>query len=386
MTDLQVAYELSRLLRGKRLKRGALDFDLPEAKIIIDPATGQPTDVQRRSQDPGMKKAYQLIEELMLLANEVVARWFEAKKIATIYRVHAPPDETKLERFAAMCEVLGIDFDIEATREPKLLAQLLKSFSDHALASVLNSLLLRSMKQATYDVTNIGHFGLASKAYLHFTSPIRRYPDLVVHRSVHKVLLGEAIAADNGEMAEAALSSSQAERRSMEVERAVVDLYRAVLMREHVGETYEGTATALVGSGVFVALDAPFVDVLVRFEDLGDDRYELDDNGLRAVAARSGDFVSLGDRMTVTITDTSVLRRSVYGRRVRPDGDATLGRRKPMFDKRSTEKRPFDKKKVDRQIQKRAKHVDRAMSGSGAGGGGGGVKKKGGGGKGKKRR
>src|SRR5262249_33495654 len=150
-----VAYELSRLLRSKRMKRGALDFDLPEAKVILDPG-GMPLDVKRRSQDPGMKKAYQLIEELMLLANEVVGRWLVEQEIPTIFRVHASPDETKLQRFAAMCEQLGIEFDPEDVREPKRLSALLKSFSDHALAPVLNSLLLRSMKQATYDVANIG--------------------------------------------------------------------------------------------------------------------------------------------------------------------------------------------------------------------------------------
>jgi ribonuclease R len=187
---LRVALELSRTLRARRMSRGALDFELPEAKVTLDPASREPIDVKRRTDDPGVKRAYQLIEELMLLANETVARWFEERNVPAIFRVHPPPDEQKLDRFAAMCESLGIAFDIEDTRDPKKLGDLLKSFSDHPLAPVLNSLLLRSMKQATYDVTNIGHFGLASKAYLHFTSPIRRYPDLVVHRIVHAFLSG----------------------------------------------------------------------------------------------------------------------------------------------------------------------------------------------------
>ena len=201
----------------------------------------------------------------MLLANEIVARWFLERDVPTIYRVHAPPDEQKLDRFATMCESLSIDFDIEDTRDPKKLGDLLKSFADHPLAPVLNSLLLRSMKQATYDIANIGHFGLASKAYLHFTSPIRRYPDLIVHRVVHQVLLeGEPRRDDKTRerLAEAALASSIAERRAMEVEREVVDLYRAFLMKSRIGERFEGTVTAVVGSGVFVQLDAPFVDVL----------------------------------------------------------------------------------------------------------------------------
>jgi ribonuclease R len=315
---LRVAYELSRHLRANRMKRGALDFELPEAKVVLDPQTRQPVDVVRRTQDAGVKRAYQLIEELMLLANETVAGWCNERGVATIYRVHAAPDEQKLERFAAMCDSLGIQFDVEDTRDPKKLGDLLKSFADHPLAPVLNSLLLRSMKQATYDVTNVGHFGLASKAYLHFTSPIRRYPDLVVHRIVHAVLSKREPAGEGSreKLAETAFASSIAERRAMEVERAVVDLYRTFLMRDRLGQTFQGTVTAVVGSGVFVQLDAPFVDVLVRLEDLGPDRWEIDDDTLRAVALRSGDVVALGDRMAVEVIDAAILRRTVYGKRI----------------------------------------------------------------------
>jgi ribonuclease R len=327
---LRVAYELSRHLRARRMKRGALDFELPEAKVVLDEQTREPIDVARRAQDAGVKKAYQLIEELMLLGNETVAQWCTQRDIPTIYRVHAPPDEKKLDRFAAMCETLGIDFDIDDTRDPKKLGDLLKSFSDHPLAAVLNSLLLRSMKQATYDTVNIGHFGLASKQYLHFTSPIRRYPDLVVHRTVHDVLAGKEPRRDGEareKLGEAALASSIAERRAMEVERAIVDLYRTFLMKEHLGEKFEGTVTAVVGSGVFVQLDAPFVDVLVRLEDLGGDQWAVDDDALRVVAARSGDVVALGDRMMVEIIDAAILRRTVYGRRVGGGAAAERGAR-----------------------------------------------------------
>ena len=365
---LRVAYECSRLLRNRRMKRGALDFDLPEAKITLDDKTGLPTDIQRRSGDPGMKRAYQLIEELMILANEVVARWMEGRQLPAIFRVHGAPDEKKLDRFASLCETLGIPFDVESTREPKLLAQLLKSYADHPLAATLNNLLLRSMKQATYDVTNIGHFGLASKAYLHFTSPIRRYPDLVVHRMVHKVLLGERLRHVDeirAEMAEAAFAASTAERRAMEVERAVVDLYRAFLMKDRIGERYEGTVSAVVGSGMFVQLDAPFVDVLIRLEDMGDERYEIDEEGLRVVGSRSGDVVSLGDRVLVEIIDVAILRRSVYGKRIHegakmPHRDDRRGKKKepPRKGPQAVDKRvdrAHRKGKKDRVQQKKQK-------------------------------
>jgi ribonuclease R len=318
--DLAVAAELSNILRAKRMKRGALDFELPEPKIVLD-AKGEPIDSQKRTSDPGMKKAYSLIEELMLLANETVAEWLVEKQLPTIFRVHAPPDEKKLIKFATMAETLGIEFDMEETRDPKKLSVLLKRIADHPLAHVLNMLLLRSMKQATYDITNVGHFGLASKAYLHFTSPIRRYPDLVVHRSVHAAVQGQYI--DKSEdavekMAEAALMASTSERRVMEVEREVVDLYRAVLMRSKIGERFDGLVTAVVGSGIFVLLDSPFVDVLVKLEDIGGDQYEVDDDQMRVVGKRSGDSIALGDRILIEVIDVGIQRRSVYGRRIRP--------------------------------------------------------------------
>ena len=328
VAGLRVANELALMLRGQRMKRGALDFDLPEAKIILG-EDGKPTDVQRRAADPGMKKAYSLVEELMLLANEVVAGWLVEKQIPTIFRIHEAPDEKKLGKLAIMCEALGVPFDMEDAKDPKLLSAMLKRFTEHPLVDVLNMLLLRSMKQAAYDIRNLGHFGLASKAYLHFTSPIRRYPDLVVHRSVHAAVLEEKI--DKSEKAiatlsEAALAASGAERKAMEVERDVVDLYRAVLMRDRVGEKLEGRVTALVGSGVFVALDNPFVDVLVKLEDLGRETYSLDDNGLKVTAARSGDVVQLGDRMLLEIIDVAIQRRTVYGRRI---SSADSGERRP---------------------------------------------------------
>ncbi len=325
---LKVANECSRLLRGKRTKRGALAFDLPEAVVKLD-EEGKPKSVSKRSSDPGMKKAYQLIEELMIFANESVARWLLERQLPGVYRVHLPPDPKKLDKLTAMCEMLGVEFDATATQTPKGLAALLKQFADHPLASVLNNLLLRSMKQATYDVQNLGHFGLASEAYLHFTSPIRRYPDLVDHRIIHAAVDTDEKArrkriqavGDIDKLTEAATQSSLAERRAMEVEREIVDIYRCFYMMDHVGERFEGTVSAFVGTGAFVTLDEPFVDVMVRIEDMGAE-YRIEDDGLMATSARSGDAVRLGDRMLVDITDCAILRRTVYAKRVRNADDA----------------------------------------------------------------
>ncbi|MBL9110094.1 MAG: RNB domain-containing ribonuclease, partial [Myxococcales bacterium] len=186
----------------------------------------------------------------------------------------------------------------------------------HPLAQVLNSLLLRSMKQATYDVENLGHFGLASKAYLHFTSPIRRYPDVCVHRTVHALLKHEKPERDRDKLADAALTSSQNERKAMEVERNIVDLYRAFYMKDKIGDRFVGRVAAVVGSGIFVSIDDPFVEILVKLEDLGGTDYEVDDVGLRVVGKRSGEVISLGDQMLVEVADVSIQRRTVLGRRV----------------------------------------------------------------------
>jgi ribonuclease R len=376
LDGLRVANELARLLRGRRMKRGALDFDLPEAKMILD-EKGHPVDVQKRAQDPGLKKAYQLIEELMLLANETVAQWLTSQSVPVVFRVHAPPDEEKLARLGGVCEQLGVPFDVEEAQDPKKLSLMLRGFADHPQVHVLNMLMLRAMKQATYDVANIGHFGLASKAYVHFTSPIRRYPDLVVHRQTHAEVLGERAhktphAATK--LGEAALAASVAERKAMEVEREVVDLYRAVLMRDHIGQRYEGSVTALVGSGIFVQLDAPFVDVLVRLEDLGGDRWELDEEGMRVFAPRSGEQIALGDRVMVEIVDSQILRRTVYGKRVAGEGDGEGRTERGRKKMRGREAPKVDAKHRDKQARAGKRKIEQRTSRKGGKGGGRGKK------------
>jgi ribonuclease R len=158
---------------------------------------------------------------------------------------------------------------------------------------------------------------------VHFTSPIRRYPDLEIHRTVKALIRGakpDTSAAGLESLADSATRSSLRERASMEIEREVVDLHRALLMRDRIGDVLEGTVTGLTGTGAYVSLDAPYVDVLVRFESMGPDRYELGDDEITLVGQRSGDTIALGDRMVVTIEDVAVLRRTVYAKRVLPAG------------------------------------------------------------------
>jgi ribonuclease R len=206
--------------------------------------------------------------------------------------------------------------------DSKGVSRWLRRIAEHPRRAVLESMLLRSMKQAVYDTSNIGHFGLASTAYVHFTSPIRRYPDVQVHRAVKRLLRGakpETTPAALELLSASATEASQRERAAMDVEREVVDVYRTLFMRDRIGEIAEGTVTALTGSGAFVTLDHPFVDVLVRYESMGPDRYELDEEELSATGARSGDQINIGDRMLVTIEDIALMRRMVFARRVLPE-------------------------------------------------------------------
>jgi ribonuclease R len=324
--ELKVLAQIAAKLRHARLKRGALDLDLPEAQVILDDE-GSPIDVRRRARDPGIKKAYQIVEELMLLANEQVASWLIRRSSPAIFRVHGKPDEEKLQRLATMADVLGAPFDLDEVMEPKGLSEWLKQISRHPKRAVLEGLLLRSLKQASYDVNNQGHFGLASEAYVHFTSPIRRYPDLLVHRTVRRLLQGRypedsPLALTN--LRRAATQSSARERATMSVEREVVDLYRALHARSLLGEIYEGRVTALVGGGVFVGLDQPFLDVMISYEGMGPDRYVLSDDELSFVGTRSGERISLGDVLSVEIEEASILRRTVYGRRIAHSASAAF--------------------------------------------------------------
>jgi ribonuclease R len=312
-TLLDVLLEISKLLAIQRRNRGSLEFDLPEAKVKLDPKTAEPIDVERSRKDPGVRIAYNMIEELMLLANEVVAGDLSARGVPAIYRVHGVPNQEKVLAFAELARSLGFVLDEDAAERPEKLARFLTGVSGTAHAEVLSYLLLRAMQQATYSTDNIGHFGLASKDYLHFTSPIRRYPDLAVHRLVRKIARSEPIRGKKlkSELAQQASESSLLERRAMLVEREVVDLYRALLMRERVGEELDATVTGITEHGIYAAVDAPFVDVFCRMSALPADRYETDRYGTKLCGQRSGICYALFDRIKVRIEDVSISLRKI---------------------------------------------------------------------------
>jgi ribonuclease R len=313
---------LAKRLRALRARRGALDFELPEAKVMLD--EDDPTrvrDVVQSRADADVKGAYQLVEDFMLAANEAVARAFRERKLDTMWRVHDVPADERLEQFSEIAASYGLRFTVEDGKDPKKVREFLEKLHGRpaSVERALNFLLLRTLKQAVYDVVNVGHFGLGARDYVHFTSPIRRYPDLIVHRLLKHVLHSDGLPAggppapppERAQLQAMANESSSHERRAMEAEREVVDLYRAHLMREHVGEEYDGTIAGVAAFGLFVQIEAPFVDGLVRTESIGDDFYELDEQTMRLVGKRTGRAFALGDQVRVRIENVSVPRRKI---------------------------------------------------------------------------
>jgi ribonuclease R len=299
--------ELQAKLTAMRARRGSIDFDLPEAKIVLA-EDGQVEAIEKRPRN----RAHRIVEEFMLAANEAVARWFGARDLPTIYRVHGVPDEEKLEGFLELARTHG--FDVPDAADPRGLNALLQEFRGHAQQRALNQLLLRAMMQAIYSPENIGHYGLAAEHYLHFTSPIRRYPDLVVHRLLKEEWArrqGDSVrGTPAGRLEELAAISSERERAAMEGEREIASFYAALFMKDKVGERFDGVVSAVVEFGLFVELERWFVEGLVRVEELGDG-FALDPVHHALVDAGSGRAFRVGDRVQVEVVSASPARRRI---------------------------------------------------------------------------
>jgi ribonuclease R len=252
-----------------------------------------------------------------------VADSFRERGEDTVWRIHDAPDRSRLEEFAVLAENYGLRIDVDDARTPNGLKRVLDRLKGHPAEKPLSFQLLRSLKQATYDVVNIGHFGLASPDYLHFTSPIRRYPDLIVHRLLKSRLAGQGKPAggwkppaqepvpERAVLQRMAAEASFAERQAMEVEREVIDLYRAFFLRDRVGDLFEGVISGVAGFGIFVVIDHPFVEGLVRIDALSDDYYNFDEAACRLVGRRSGRTFALGDAVKVEVQSVSVVRRKI---------------------------------------------------------------------------
>jgi ribonuclease R len=300
--------QLQEQLTAMRRRRGAIDFDLPEAKILVDEA-GTVTGIEKRPRN----RAHRIVEEFMLAANEAVALWFSSRELPTVYRIHGTPDEEKLRAFIELAGAHG--FAVPAgTLDPRALDDLLTRLQGHPQQRALNQLLLRAMMQAVYSPEDSGHFGLAASHYLHFTSPIRRYPDLIVHRLLREEWArraGQAVkATSEEELTELAARSSERERAAMEAEREIAAYYAALFMRDKVGERYPGHVAAVAEPGLFVELTPFFVEGLVRAETLPG-QFDLDPVHHALVDHGSGRAFRVGDPVEVQVADVSIERRRI---------------------------------------------------------------------------
>ena len=307
---LTLMKELAEILRANKVRKGYIDFDIDEAKIITN-EDGEAIDVKLRERGIGEK----LIEDFMIAANETVARHITYMEYPFIYRVHGEPNEEKINTFLNFVSILGHSVHKMKKITPKAMQELLNELKDVKEYNILSPLLLRSMQKAVYDKTNIGHFGLASKCYTHFTSPIRRYPDTTVHRLLRTYLFNKNINVDtinywDQKLLPLAVHTSERERASIECEREVDDMKMAEYMEKHIGEEFSGVVSSVMSFGMFIELPNK-IEGLVRIDDLTDDYYRYDESTFSLIGNNNKRGYRLGDEVKVVVKAASKINHTV---------------------------------------------------------------------------
>ncbi|OIK16410.1 ribonuclease R [Bacillus sp. MUM 116] len=303
--------ELASILRDKRMKRGAIDFDFKESKVLVD-EEGNPTDVILRERSV----AERLIEEFMLAANETVAEHFHWMDVPFIYRIHEDPKEDKLRKFFEFITNFG--YIVKGTANevhPRALQEIIEEVQGKPEEMVVSTVMLRSMQQAKYDPESLGHFGLSTEFYTHFTSPIRRYPDTIVHRLIRTYLiegkLDEATREKwNAELPEIAAHSSRMERRAVDAERETDELKKAEYMENKIGVEYDGIISSVTNFGMFVELPNT-IEGLVHVSYMTDDYYRFDERHYAMIGERTGNVFRIGDEITVRVVKVNKEERSI---------------------------------------------------------------------------
>lgn len=297
---------LSQRLKAKRTERGSIDFDLPEPEVILN-LQGETEEIVRAERN----LAHQIIEEFMIAANEAVARFMQKRGRASVYRVHEPPQQGAIEEFRRFLSHLGHKMGKDWNDSPKELQRVLLEVKGQPEEKVVNNILLRSMKWAKYSAQNIGHFGLASEAYTHFTSPIRRYPDLMVHRLLKKALAKVETKITEEELSKKTEHLSHRERVAMEAEREILNRYRVRFMKDRVGEVFEGVISGVMAFGFFVELKEVFVEGLVRITGLHDDYYHYHEKRYCLSGERTHQTFKIGDEVRVRVERVDTERRQI---------------------------------------------------------------------------
>ncbi len=300
---LMVLVDVYRALHKARARRGALDFDAPEAEFVID-AAERVRAIELRARND----AHRLIEECMILANVATAQELEKSHTPTLYRVHGTPEDEKLERLSSTLRSLGIDARIPKSVTTRDMQAIARRVSDPSERAFVESLVVRSLPQAVYQPTNIGHFGLALTHYAHFTSPIRRYPDLVVHRTLKALLKAKGGSGERYDVAQLeglGDSTSKLEKRADEADRYVSSFLKCTYLRERIGQTFHGLITTVVEFGCFVQILDVGVDGLLHIDNLRDDEYVMEDDGHAWRGRRTGRRLRTGSHIRVMITSVN---------------------------------------------------------------------------------
>ncbi|RKD28039.1 ribonuclease R [Caminicella sporogenes] len=308
--DFKLMQELAMILKKKKEMRGSIDFDFPEAKIILD-ENGKPIEIKKAER----RIANRIIEEFMIVCNETVAEHMYWLKLPFVYRVHEEPDMEKIENFNKFIHNFGYHLKgISTEIHPKTLQELFNKVKGTKEEHIISTIMLRSLKQARYSPENLGHFGLASNYYCHFTSPIRRYPDLQIHRIIKEMLKNKLnqnrIARLKNIVANAADRSSERERLAVEAERETDDLKKAEYMSYRIGEEYYGIISGVVSFGIFVELENT-VEGLVRISSLVDDYYIFDEENYLFRGERTNKVFRIGDEVKVKVVNVNIDQREI---------------------------------------------------------------------------
>lgn len=306
---IQSMKKLSDILRKRRGRRGSIDFDFPETKVILN-EDGKPVDIKPYERND----ATMIIEDFMLMANETVAEEYYWRELPFLYRTHEAPDDEKIRQLSAFINNFGYHIHVRNEVRPKEIQKLLERADGAPEEALISRLALRSMKQARYTTDNTGHFGLAAKYYTHFTSPIRRYPDLQIHRIIKENLRGrlneDRIAHYEEILPKVAAQCSDRERRAEEAEREVVRMKKAEYMYSRIGEEYDGVISGVTKWGVYVELPNT-VEGLVHVADMRDDHYEFAEQAYELTGEHTGKSYKLGQSVRVRVTDADKLQRTV---------------------------------------------------------------------------